>query len=104
MASFAAKMVAGRRILKGETTKEEVAKEMKVSPNTVGSWVRAVKLAAVQEHTGGEYKIPKPKPQKKKPVLEDPAPKAETPTKPTAAAPSVPQPAKKKEEEEWDII
>jgi len=102
MASFAAKMVAGRKILKGETTKEEVAKEMKVSPNTVGSWVRAVKLAAVQEHTGGEYKLPKPK--KKKPVLEDPAPKAETPTKPTAAAPSVPQPAKKKEEEEWDII
>ena len=105
MASFAEKMVAGRRILKGETTKEKVAKEMSVSESTVSSWVRAVKQAAVNEHTGKEYQLPKTKAKvKKKTVLKDPEVTRETPTKPTVVAPSAPQAPAKKEEEEWDII
>jgi len=110
MAEFMQKMLAARRVLKREQTKEEVAKELHVQVSTVDTWVRAVKTAAVREHVRMETEEPAKKAKNKKktkPKVKLPEPEKvqeEAPTKPTVVAPDVKAVEPEKEEEPWDLI
>lgn len=105
MPEFMEKMMAGRAVLKGEKTKEEVAKKMGVTAATVGDWARAVKKAALNEHLRMEA-VKKEKPEKgtsKKPSIPK---KAKLPEPVKAAAPAVNEEEVTTtiEDEPWDLI
>ena len=104
MPEFMEKMMAGRAVLKGEQTKEEVAKKMGVTAATVGDWARAVKKAALNEHLRMEA-VKKEKPEKgtKKPSVPK---KAKLPEPVKVAAPAVKEEEVTTtiEDEPWDLI
>jgi len=77
MANLASRIIIAKRVLRGELTVEEAAKEGDVKDGTVKKWVTQVKAAIISESIGTTGKTaspPKPPPVVPRPVKPKPAP------------------------------